>query len=1173
MLKSSAISLPKLFHMQQIILQGILDLRLEAFPQQRSMMLLDRIEELRRALIVSVRKIHRRKRKLSSVNMAVGETHVRVVSAIRHLLKLLHSLKKNVLEDIGIAEGCIRYDHFHHTLKFYKKRANNIATDILNEFNKQSKTEGVTNIAIELSSLSVELEQLKEVANKLKKWSHPRLSSYITMVGKIFNLLEINRDLSEVNADVKFILRGIAYKYISSSALFDHGFYADNNLKNSRNIKDGVKHYLAGGVNANPSRFFINSYYIAAYTEVESLRYNALEHFIRYGDMLRYNPGPEFDTIYYLKNNEDVFDANFSAILHFVQHGLAEGRPPSSKSGSFFAGRYIDKAGVSIAFVGDPDEAERQAWDLMHSCCEAQEGGHSVHLPAETWRGNEAGFDAFVIGGAGAARLSGGILRNVAKGKSRLLYLGADPQGDMAALMQQSHLPTSRICAVTFHYERFIRWQESEVPLRMQYVAFSDVGDPLPFVKSLLNRLADVEDFAMRRFALDDRASPEQPLISVVSIIYKKAKEMLLFLESLNRQDLARPYEVVLVNDASPDDTEEQVRQWLEYKLMAGLLNKFMQISILRNDVNSGNCVSRNRGITAAKANIVLVTDGDVVLSTSSLSEHLWAYRGGDCDAIIGFSLFDMNKEAVEDWLAACEINKNIVKKRLLEPILGSFQCVRNQLNSIYNFITRNVSFRKSIFEGKYFDESFGYSSNKNSGYGHEDFEIGARLYSMRRNIRFLDTSVSIHMRHADTSQTTNKSIASLRNWNRLLEKYPDLTLLDRQYYQWRTYNYLRKTINQKDAREFIEAKECYTSPDRTNIVIRTSKPLNILTYAWHSSYQYELFKLNHHHFTLVSDIGPGHFGEWDYSQRPLPRNVRFIPLDAIDLKEYDFAILPFDGSVPQFEHCAALPESPTGAFLTMLGITENLPRTAICFGSPPRYETDMPEFSRKTGEIISGPREFLRTLLNGIHVVCNSHQAQQEWGFCKSSVIWHGFSPLEFSPGSHEKGCLTLSRQAFEASPFRAGAATRKRVDELIRRRCLMEYTAPPAAHPCYVVNSQEWSIANFQNYTSYIGEYAIYINPTEHSPMPRSRGEAMLTGVIPVSLHNHDIDMFIQNGINGFYADSPEEMAEQILWLLNNGKQRDIISRNAYLTAIDCFNIDRHLASWSDLIFELSQ
>jgi hypothetical protein len=347
------------------------------------------------------------------------------------------------------------------------------------------------------------------------------------------------------------------------------------------------------------------------------------------------------------------------------------------------------------------------------------------------------------------------------------------------------------------------------------------------------------------------------------------------------------------------------------------------------------------------------------------------------------------------------------------------------------------------------------------------------------------------------------------------------------------------------------------------------------LTYRWHAAHQYELFKLGHN-FTLVTNSGTSTCDQWDYGQRPLPYNARLKPLHEIDIKDYDFAILPFDENVLEPELCNNILGLDWGrSFLTMLAFTQSMPRAAICHGTPRRYgdflKDNMP-MPENAEQIILPKRDGFCALLKNIHVVCNSHQAKNEWQFHKSSVIWHGFSPYEFPPGTHEKACLTLPKRAFAERPLYRGKTCLNRVLELLDGVCAVEYTAPPAPHPGYMPETQEWAVAKFQNYTRYLGEFAVYLNPTVNSPMPRSREEAMMTGVIPVSLRNHDVDMFIQNGVNGFNGDSAEELAEHIAWLVKNEKQRKEISRNARLTAMDLFNVDRYLAGWSKLIASLT-
>jgi glycosyltransferase involved in cell wall biosynthesis len=87
----------------------------------------------------------------------------------------------------------------------------------------------------------------------------------------------------------------------------------------------------------------------------------------------------------------------------------------------------------------------------------------------------------------------------------------------------------------------------------------------------------------------------------------------------------------------------------------------------------------------------------------------------------------------------------------------------------------------------------------------------------------------------------------------------------------------------------------------------------------------------------------------------------------------------------------------------------------------------------------------------------------------------------------------------------------------------------------------------------------------------MPRSRGEAMMCGLVTVSATNHDVEMFIKNGWNGFYAETAEEMAEQIRFLMKNKNECRKIGERSRTTAADIFNHDRYLDAWQTLISEV--
>lgn len=74
------------------------------------------------------------------------------------------------------------------------------------------------------------------------------------------------------------------------------------------------------------------------------------------------------------------------------------------------------------------------------------------------------------------------------------------------------------------------------------------------------------------------------------------------------------------------------------------------------------------------------------------------------------------------------------------------------------------------------------------------------------------------------------------------------------------------------------------------------------------------------------------------------------------------------------------------------------------------------------------------------------------------------------------------------------------------------------------------------FSQYVKAIGEYLIFMNPTLLSPMPRSRIEAAMTGACIVTTNHHDEDMWIKQGVNGYYTNDASEMREMITDLLEH-------------------------------------
>lgn len=668
----------------------------------------------------------------------------------------------------------------------------------------------------------------------------------------------------------------------------------------------------------------------------------------------------------------------------------------------------------------------------------------------------------------------------------------------------------------------------------------------------------------------DQEPPHDRPAVSVVAVLYNKAGELRYFLESLARQDFPLPFEVVLVDDASPDESVQVAGDFASWHAASGTEQR-LTLRILKNGENLGNCGSRNRGIKEALGGIVAIVDADCMLNAGFLSSVFRAFARGDCDVTIGPFNIETDEENPLAVLARHEIDRSLTAAAHLpqDPMVPA---------SFVNCITRNFAIRRAFLPrvpgGVLFDEQFSYSARPESGFGWEDVDMGYRLYRARARIKYLEETFSIHVTHPSSAAERDKPLRSLRNFRRLHQKHVSLHLEARQW-SIQTHAAILKWARHQghdlaDNADHAYLDEIFRRYRVAPIRARHRRKLRILTYRWHCAHQFELFRSGHD-FSLVRGAGTGMCDEWWWQQRPLPRNARFVERDDIRVDDYDVMILPFDENVLHPELCNSVLSPEWGRTFRWLQANVPLPAVAICHGTPQFFgQYDASYRKSNLGQPIEWSRLELVQLLKDTLVVCNSYQAQDEWQFSKSRVIWHGFSPSDWPPGEHDRWLLAIRREAIRHRPHYNGLFVNDAVVERLAGTIPFDYLQVPDPAAAYQAQTNDWAIAKFQNYVRQVGRYRIYLNPTARSPMPRSRGEAMMSGVATVSLRNHDVDLFIRNGVNGFFADTPDELAEQLLYLYRNPGFCERVQRASRRTAVDVFNLDRYLAAWADVLHQ---
>ena len=95
-------------------------------------------------------------------------------------------------------------------------------------------------------------------------------------------------------------------------------------------------------------------------------------------------------------------------------------------------------------------------------------------------------------------------------------------------------------------------------------------------------------------------------MLSIVIPSYNRRDCILSLLRDVYAQADA-DFEVIVVDDCSPDDSVPAIRR------------EFPQVHLLVNTVNGGPCVTRNRGILAAKGEFIVGLDSDVTVPDRQL--------------------------------------------------------------------------------------------------------------------------------------------------------------------------------------------------------------------------------------------------------------------------------------------------------------------------------------------------------------------------------------------------------------------------------------------------------------------------------------------------------------------------------------------------------------------------
>lgn len=300
---------------------------------------------------------------------------------------------------------------------------------------------------------------------------------------------------------------------------------------------------------------------------------------------------------------------------------------------------------------------------------------------------------------------------------------------------------------------------------------------------------------------------------------------------------------------------------------------------------------------------------------------------------------------------------------------------------------------------------------------------------------------------------------------------------------------------------------------------------MKILSFVTHTPHAYDLVNaLWDSQFTMISP-------EWNRQQRPVPSNVAFEnPIRELQnsvKNRFDLAIAHVGGETE-----AIIPE-----------YFKDLPLILISHGMGEPYMTS------DTRPLNYNPYKIAASCKNYRVVCCNEKEAAywSSMGMKNSTWIWHGMKE-EFGQSQYtQKLSIIVNSGGWEYMnnvPLLTDLHNRG-VDWL----------------------QKDYQIEDFYHYTNMLQTFNIYISGTRYSSFPRSRAEAMHTGMCVLTTNNWDEDKFIEDGVNGFFInDNPDDIMALVNSLtLDTIKRVGLVGRE---TARKYFGLEAYRKRWLEEI-----
>jgi glycosyltransferase involved in cell wall biosynthesis len=234
---------------------------------------------------------------------------------------------------------------------------------------------------------------------------------------------------------------------------------------------------------------------------------------------------------------------------------------------------------------------------------------------------------------------------------------------------------------------------------------------------------------------------------SVVIPTYNRLDMLLRVLDALERQTDAPPFEVIVINDGSKDDTERVVSRRPNI--------------VFRSQVNAGPGRARNHGVSLAKGQFIVFIGDDTVPEPRFLAEHARVHRESNDDplvAVLGYTGWPHGERvtAFMDYINDYGLQ-------------FGYKLIRDGEVVPYNFFyTSNISIDREVLAAHPFDTTFPSAA-------WEDIELAYRLDARGLKIHYNARAVTRHYHPMNVDSFARRQYTVGKSGAIFFKKHPEL--------------------------------------------------------------------------------------------------------------------------------------------------------------------------------------------------------------------------------------------------------------------------------------------------------------------------------------------------------------------------------------------------------------